>query len=127
MAANRRRDTQPEVKIRSLLHRMGYRFRVDFPIAVSGRRPVRADVAFTRKRVAVFIDGCFWHGCPEHWRPPKSNQDYWVGKITRNRERDQLTDELLRAKGWKSVRVWEHEPAAQMIETVEAALATSSK
>jgi DNA mismatch endonuclease (patch repair protein) len=127
MAANRRRDTKPEMKIRSLLHRLGYRFRVDFPIAVSGRRPVRADIAFTRKQVAVFIDGCFWHGCPEHWRPPKSNERYWVAKITRNRERDQLTDELLRAKGWKSVRVWEHEDAGRAIEAVEAALAATSK
>jgi DNA mismatch endonuclease (patch repair protein) len=127
MAANRRRDTKPEVKIRSLLHRTGHRFRVDFPIQVPGRRPVRADIAFTRKRVAVFIDGCFWHGCPEHWRPPKSNEGYWVDKITRNQERDRLTDELLEAEGWKSVRVWEHEPAAQVIESVEVALATNSK
>jgi DNA mismatch endonuclease, patch repair protein len=126
MAANRRRDTGPEMQLRSHLHRRGFRFRVDFPIPVPGRRPVRADLAFTRKRIAVFVDGCFWHGCPEHWRPPKSNQDYWVEKIDRNRERDLLTDRLLLEEGWESIRIWEHELLDQAVESIEAALARHS-
>jgi DNA mismatch endonuclease (patch repair protein) len=124
MAANQRRDTNPELRLRSRLHGLGYRFRVDFPIPVPGRRPVRPDIAFTRMRVAIFLDGCFWHGCPEHWSAPKSNVEYWIAKIERNRERDRQADFLLVEAGWLVVRIWEHEPlrtaAQRVIQAVEA-------
>jgi DNA mismatch endonuclease, patch repair protein len=109
MAANRRRDTAPEMRLRSELHRRGLRFRVDFPIRVDGRRPVRPDVVFTRRRVAVFVDGCFWHGCPVHGSQPKSNADYWLPKLRRTQKRDRETEQALREAGWLVLRVWEHE------------------
>jgi DNA mismatch endonuclease (patch repair protein) len=121
MKGIRRRDTAPERALRSALHRLGFRFRVDYPIQVEGRSP-RPDLAFTRRRVAVFLDGCFWHGCPEHSRPPKKNSSYWGPKIARNMERDQEHDERLRAAGWKVIRIWEHEDPAIAARRVEAAL-----
>lgn len=93
MKANRRRDTKPELRIRSALHRSGLRFRVDTAPLAGVRR--RADIVLTRVHVAVFIDGCFWHGCPEHFIPPKTNADYWRQKIQRNRDRDKDTDRIL--------------------------------
>jgi DNA mismatch endonuclease (patch repair protein) len=122
MGSNRRRDTAPEIQLRSLLHGRGFRFRVDLPIRVAGRRPVRPDIVFTRARVAVFLDGCFWHGCPQHWRAPKSNRDYWTTKIENNRQRDVATDDALAADGWDVVRVWEHEPLLCAAGKVEAAM-----
>lgn len=110
MKANRRRDTGPEIAVRRLLHNMSLRFRVDFPVRDGRPRPVRPDVAFTRQRVAVFIDGCFWHGCPEHGRRSGgSNSEYWSAKISRNAERDQEQAERLKAAGWTVIRAWEHE------------------
>jgi DNA mismatch endonuclease (patch repair protein) len=123
MAANQRRDTGPELRLRSLLHGLGCRFRVDFPIAVPGRRPVRPDIAFTRFRIGVFVDGCFWHGCPQHWSPPKSNRGYWTEKIEHNRERDRRADRLLTEAGWLVIRIWEHEQTERAAEMVLAALA----
>lgn len=123
MAANRRRDTAPELRLRSALHRRGLRFRVDLPITVLGRRPIRPDIAFTRLRVAVFLDGCFWHGCPEHGSAPKANASYWLPKIARNRERDRQADRLLRDAGWTVVRIWEHEPVGDAAKRVIHALA----
>ncbi len=105
---NRRRDTKPEVELRSALHRQGLRFRKDLRIRLE-QLSVRADVVFTRRKVAVFVDGCFWHGCPDHQRVPQSNRDYWVPKLRRNVERDGQVDEALAAEGWLVVRVWEHE------------------
>lgn len=105
--ANRRRDTQPELRIRSALHRRGLRFRVDTAPLKGVRR--RADIVLTRVHVAVFIDGCFWHGCPEHFIPPKTNADYWRQKIQRNRDRDNETDRILADAGWTVLRFWEHE------------------
>jgi DNA mismatch endonuclease (patch repair protein) len=87
MEANRRRDTAPEVRLRSLLHRAGLRFRCDHPIRIDGRI-VRVDIVFTRRRLAVFVDGCFWHGCAEHGQIPQANRDYWAAKLTRNAQRD---------------------------------------
>jgi DNA mismatch endonuclease (patch repair protein) len=107
MLSNRRRDTKPELAIRSALHRMGLRYRVDVAPLPDLRR--RADIVFPRQRVAVQVDGCFWHGCPEHGLAPRANRDYWVEKIRRNRERDAETDAALQAAGWMVVRVWEHE------------------
>lgn len=109
MQSNRRRDTGPEKSLRSALHGLGLRFRVDLPIALEGRRPVRPDIVFTRSRVAIFVDGCFWHGCPEHFAAPRSNRTYWGPKIARNVERDSEVTAALTSSGWHVVRVWEHE------------------
>ena len=106
---NRRSGTKPEVALRSTLHRRGLRFRKDYPVRVGKRRPLRPDVVFTRARVAVFVDGCFWHGCPEHQVIPRSNRDYWVPKLRRNVERDREVDEALTGAGWQVIRIWEHE------------------
>lgn len=105
---NRRADTKPEVALRSNLHRRGLRFRKDFPID-SARRRVRPDIVFTKARVAVFVDGCFWHCCPDHHVTPRTNRDYWVPKLRRNVARDRETEALLASEGWWVVRVWEHE------------------
>src|SRR5437764_852488 len=110
MLANRRVDTTPERRLRSQLHRLGLRFRKDLPVALGGRS-VRPDVVFTRARVAVFVDGCFWHRCPEHFQMPRANREYWEPKLTRNVERDGEADAALQAAGWVVVRVWEHEAA----------------
>lgn len=114
----RRRDTEPELALRSALHRDGFRFRVDFPIG--SRR--RADVVFTRARVAVFVDGCFWHGCPEHATWPKANGDWWRTKIETNQARDRDTDRALTRAGWRVIRVWEHENPEVAASSVEAAV-----
>lgn len=108
MRSNRRSDTKPEVSLRSSLHRFGLRFRKDYPIRLSGGRIVHADIAFTRLKTAVFLDGCFWHCCPEHGTMPKSNRDYWVPKLQQNVDRDRATDSELRADGWRVLRFWEH-------------------
>jgi DNA mismatch endonuclease (patch repair protein) len=125
MAANRRRDTGPELRLRSALHRMGLRFRVDMPIVVPGRRPIRPDIAFTRARVAVFIDGCFWHGCPEHGSAPKANASYWRAKIAQTQMRDHDADRLLGSVEWSVVRVWEHTALEDARRRILVALAAS--
>lgn len=111
MKAQRRRDTAPEIALRSALHRRGLRFRVDYKLPSMRRR---ADIAFPRARVAVFVDGCFWHGCPEHGTTPKANADWWKEKIKANQQRDQNTDRRLHELGWDSIRVWEHEAPAEV-------------
>jgi DNA mismatch endonuclease (patch repair protein) len=103
----RQRDTCPEVALRFLIHRLGLRYAIDGrPVASVGRR---ADLVFRSARVAVFVDGCFWHGCPDHATWPKNNAQWWRAKIRSNRSRDRDTDELLKRNGWLSIRVWEHE------------------
>lgn len=117
MKGNTRRDTKPEVMVRSLLHRRGLRFRKDHRITVDGVR-THPDIAFTRWRLAVYIDGCFWHRCPEHGTTPASNVDYWVPKLRRNVERDRRATAALESAGWSVMRVWEHiapEDAADVI------------
>src|SRR5690242_10941724 len=89
MRGNRKRDTRPELALRAELHKRGLRYRVDFPVAPMRRR---ADVVFTRARVAVFVDGCYWHRCPKHGTQPRSNVTYWTRKLDRNVERDRETD-----------------------------------
>ncbi|MFC8279574.1 very short patch repair endonuclease [Rhodococcoides kroppenstedtii] len=112
MLANTRRDTKPELAVRRLLHAAGYRYRVDYAPLPSHRR-LKADLVFTRARVAVFIDGCFWHGCPQHLYAPKTNQSYWEPKLVATRERDAKTVALFQSRGWLAIRFWEHEnPAA---------------
>lgn len=107
MTANRRRDTQPELRLRSALHRMGLRFRVDTSPIEGSRR--RADIVFTRAKVAVFVDGCFWHGCPLHGTRSKTNTAFGDEKIKANQARDRDTDGQLSAIGWIPIRIWEHE------------------
>jgi DNA mismatch endonuclease (patch repair protein) len=102
-----RRDTEPELALRSRLHELGLRYRVDVSPLPSLRR--RADVVFPRARVAVYVDGCFWHGCPVHGTWPKANADWWRSKIEANRRRDDDTDRCLAEAGWVVVRVWAHE------------------
>lgn len=122
MAAIRRRDTLVERRVRSLLHAEGLRFRVDLPIRLDGMRPIRPDIVFTRRRLAIFLDGCFWHGCPEHGRRPNvRNGHYWSPKIGGNRERDARHTAALEAAGWTVLRFWEHESADRIAEHVKSA------
>ena len=125
MRANRRRDTTPELLLRSALHHKGWRFRVDLSVEASGRK-TRPDIVFTRKRVAVFVDGCFWHSCHQHGTTPKSNVSYWQPKLQRNIERDTADTEALRKAGWSVVRVWEHESVSDSVAAVEQALKLST-
>lgn len=124
MKANTRRDTAPELRVRRLLHGAGLRYRVDYPLPFDRRR--RCDIAFTRQHVAVFIDGCFWHGCPEHYVPPEEHGDYWRAKIAGNRRRDGDTTARLQAMGWTVLRFWEHEDPAKVAQLVAAALRRNS-
>jgi DNA mismatch endonuclease, patch repair protein len=111
MRSNRSRDTAPELALRSAVHRLGLRYRVNARPLPAVRRTV--DLLFSRARVAVFLDGCFWHGCPDHHTVAVTNADFWARKVARNRERDRETDRLLDQAGWTVVRIWEHQaPAA---------------
>jgi DNA mismatch endonuclease (patch repair protein) len=121
MAAIRRADTKPEVAIRSALHRAGHRFRKDMRLDLGHVKP-RPDIVFTRAKVAVFVDGCFWHACPDHSKPPARNAEYWGPKLAGNVERDRRQDEALEADGWTVVRIWEHEPTTNAIAAVKTAL-----
>jgi DNA mismatch endonuclease (patch repair protein) len=103
----RRRDTAAETRLRSVLHRRGLRYRVEYAVEGLARR--RLDIAFPRAKVAVFVDGCFWHGCPDHCVQPKANAAWWRDKIAENRRRDANTDAALAKLGWQVIRVWEHE------------------
>lgn len=121
MRAIRRRDSRPERVLRSILHAMGLRYRVDYAIPIEGRKP-RADIVFTRQRIAVFVDGCFWHGCPSHGGRPKKNANYWDAKIARNQERDADQTERLVGAGWTVIRAWEHEDPSAVAERIAHAL-----
>lgn len=120
MQANRRRDTKPELAVRRLLHAGGFRYRVDYRLAPPLR--TRADIVFTKRRIAVFIDGCFWHSCPDHATRPKRNSDYWGPKLARNAERDRQTDAALKALGWTVLRFWEHVSPAEVVAGIIAAV-----
>jgi DNA mismatch endonuclease (patch repair protein) len=123
MRANRRRDTAFELRIRSGLHALGFRFRVDYPIKLEPLRAFRVDVAFTRQQVAIQCDGCFWHGCPEHGRRSTSrNTSYWGPKIDRNRQRDREQNRALREAGWQVLRFWEHEDAEAVVQAIALVL-----
>jgi DNA mismatch endonuclease (patch repair protein) len=109
MQGNRNRDTAPELAVRALVHRAGLRYRV----AARPLAHVRwtADLVFRPALVAVFVDGCYWHGCPDHGHVPATNTSYWSGKLARNAERDEEFDEVLVGAGWLPLRFWEHEGA----------------
>jgi DNA mismatch endonuclease (patch repair protein) len=119
--SNRSKDTKQEIALRSALHRTGYRFRKHSVIVLPDRR-VRPDIVFTRYRLAVFVDGCYWHGCPEHHGSPTSNSDYWRWKIAHNVERDELVNQSLTAHGWHVVRIWEHVPTAIAVSRLATTL-----
>lgn len=111
MQSNRSRDTRPEIRLRQELYALGLRYRVaQRPIAGFRRT---ADVVFRPTKIAVFVDGCFWHSCPQHGSLPLRNRDYWVSKLDRNVRRDAETNSVLEAHGWEVIRVWEHEVAAE--------------
>lgn len=121
MRGNRSRDTRTEAAVRSVLHSFGLRFRKHV-------RPLQelqctADVVFRKERVAVFVDGCFWHGCPEHGRRPSTNAAYWNRKLDRNIARDRRNDAALSAAGWTIVRAWEHEAPEAVAVRVRDAVA----
>jgi DNA mismatch endonuclease, patch repair protein len=121
MRGNRRTGTKPEMALRAALHAMGYRYRKDFRLDLPLRR-VRPDIAFTRRKVAVFVDGCFWHACPDHGSKPKNNDWYWSPKLAKNVERDRAADEALTQAGWTVVRLWEHVPLTDAVAAVIAAV-----
>lgn len=112
-----RKDTFPEMALRRRLHAAGLRYRTGLPVPGLPRRSI--DIAFTRAKVAVFVDGCFWHACPQHATTPISNADWWAAKLARNQERDAATSEHLVADGWAVVRVWEHEDAGDVVSWLE--------
>ncbi|MFJ3496435.1 very short patch repair endonuclease [Streptomyces sp. NPDC086091] len=107
MSRQASKDTGAELAVRRLLHAAGLRYRVEHPVPGMARR--RMDVAFTRAKVAVLIDGCFWHGCPQHATRPKANAEWWRAKLDRNMARDRETTDHLTALGWVVLRFWEHE------------------
>lgn len=120
MSRHPRRDTEPELALRRALHAAGYRFRVCLPVPGMSRRSI--DIAFTRKRIAVFVDGCFWHDCPEHGELPRANQEWWREKLSRNTERDAQTTSHLSAQGWTVLRLWEHTPVGEMVDQIVRAV-----
>jgi DNA mismatch endonuclease (patch repair protein) len=120
MSRHPRRDTGPELAIRRALHSAGLRYRLQVPVPGRPRRTI--DIAFPRQRLAVFVDGCFWHACSEHRSDPVANSAFWRAKLDGNVARDAETDALLLSAGWHSVRIWEHEPVAAAVERVRVAV-----
>lgn len=116
MLGNKARDTRPELAVRRLVHGMGLRYRVDYRPTLQLR--VRGDLVFPRRRVIVFIDGCYWHGCPLHYTSPKSNTEYWSSKVLANRERDTQTTKALTELGWTVLRFWTHQDPVEIAEEI---------
>lgn len=115
------RDTAPEMAVRRLLHASGHRYRLNVRVPDMPRRTI--DIAFTRVKVAVFLDGCFWHSCPQHATQPKANASWWQQKLERNKIRDAETTEHLTSAGWIALRFWEHEAPDLIAEQVAKAVA----
>lgn len=113
MSKNRPRDTQPEVRLRKALWAKGYRYRLHYRIFG------RPDFAFVGKKVAVFVDGCFWHGCPAHYQAPSSNSEKWRAKLIARKERDEAVNRRLRSEGWEVIRFWEHSVRSDIEGCVE--------
>ena len=126
MRANRRTDTKPELALRSSLHRRGLRFRKDYRVDLTHRK-IRVDVAFPSLQLAIFLDGCYWHQCPEHGTIPKANSDYWAPKLARNAARDKEITAALEAEGWRVLRIWEHVPVEEAAGLVAEAVAARRK
>lgn len=125
MRRQARRDTEPELALRRELWRRGMRYRVDVAPIAGLRR--RADLVFTRAGVVVFVDGCFWHSCPEHATVPKASRDWWIEKLQTNVRRDRDTDARLDAAGWEVIRAWEHEPVAEVADRIVESLKSRSR
>lgn len=115
MSTMRRRDTKVELAVRRELHRLGLRFRVHHR-----GLPGTPDIVLTRARIAIFVDGCFWHRCPTHWVAPKNNADWWQAKLTGNVDRDRRKDRELEERGWTPIHVWEHENPARVATDIHA-------
>ena len=122
MRANLSKDTAPERRLRSALFARGLRYRKHALLQADGVK-VRADIVFPRQRVVVFMDGCFWHGCPEHGSTPSAHSDYWIPKLKRNKERDEEVNAALREAGWMVIRVWEHEQPVEAASRIAAVVA----
>ena len=120
-----RRDTSPEMELRRALWRIGLRYRVQYKVPGIPRRKI--DIAFPGKKVAVQVDGCFWHGCPEHGTMPGRNSEWWRWKIARNQARDRDTDEKLNALGWTVIHIWEHEDSDDAAGLVAHAVTAATK
>lgn len=125
MAAIRRQGTKPEVALRSALHRLGYRFRKDYPIRAEGKL-IRPDIVFTKRKVVIFVDGCFWHSCPTHGRQPTVNEHYWSPKLAGNAQRDRDQAAALSAAGWTVMRFWEHDDPYSIVPDIERVLTGGS-
>lgn len=121
MSRQRSKDTTPEVEVRRRLHAQGVRFRID--VKVENDLRTRADLAWRRVKLAVFLDGCFWHGCPEHGTRPVANSDWWATKLDKNAERDRRTDAILIERGWVVRRYWEHEAPEEVCDDIVGVLA----
>lgn len=121
MASIKRRNTTPEIQLRKALWSMGLRYFVRTSL------PGRPDIVFSRKKVAIFVDGCFWHKCPIHYQAPTTNADFWERKIEKNVERDQLTNIKLADTGWTVIRIWEHEIRQDLDATVGRILSSLTK
>ncbi|MGA5516756.1 very short patch repair endonuclease [Streptomyces pseudogriseolus] len=118
MSRQNRRDTAPEVAVRRILHAGGLRYRVNVPVPGMPRRTI--DIVFPKAKVAVFLDGCFWHGCPQHATSPKANAEWWRTKLDKNMARDAETTEHLTQEGWTVLRFWEHEPVSDVASRIAA-------
>ncbi|WBB82409.1 very short patch repair endonuclease [Micromonospora sp. WMMD882] len=118
MKRQRRRDTSPELAVRQELHRAGLRYRIHVPVPGMVRRTM--DICFPKARLSIFIDGCYWHGCPDHGTMPKSNSQWWAHKLARNQERDAETSAHLKSLGWTVMRFWSHESPDRVAEVVGA-------
>ena len=116
------RDTAPEVAVRRLLHAAGLRYRVNVPVPGAPRRTI--DIVFGKVKIAIFMDGCFWHGCPQHATQPKANAEWWRAKLAKNMARDRETTDHLRAAGWTVLRFWEHESAEEVARQIAVAVAS---
>ena len=121
MQANRSRDTEPELQVRHELFRHGLRYRVAYRALPHSLRTV--DIAFPGQRIAVLIDGCFWHSCPDHLRTPSTHADFWATKLEATKRRDQETSQMLAANGWLVLRFWEHEDPIEVSRRIEQAVA----
>lgn len=116
------RDTAPEVAVRRLLHASGLRYRVNVPVPGMPRRTI--DIVFGKAKIAIFLDGCFWHGCPQHATQPKANAEWWRAKLDKNMARDLETTEHLTTAGWTVLRFWEHESAANVAQRISESVAS---
>lgn len=122
MRANPSKNNEFELRIRKRLHSLGYRYRVDYPVPIPEMRRRRIDIAFPSKKLAVFLDGCYWHGCPLHGSMPKANQKAWEEKIRKTQTRDKQTTLALEKAGWTVLRFWEHDSDDTILEKITSVL-----